>query len=112
MFIVLLHFVVSFSQFHRAQVRGGLSVRKSGSHMCGGHFPGENRARTCAEGTFRRKIGPAHVRGVFAGPIHDLAHVRAVLSRLGGLLARWRVVLAFLFLLEVVVRLPKVVMYS
>jgi hypothetical protein len=54
----------------------------------------------------------AQVRGAFAGPIHDLAHVRAVLSRLGGLLARWRVVLAFLFLLEVAVRLPKVVMYS
>ena len=81
----MCHFFVSSGQFHRAYMRGGLSVRKSVAHICGAHFPGENRPRIDAERTFRLKTGRAYMRGALAGPIRDPAYMRGAFSCLGRL---------------------------
>ena len=101
MFIVSVHFIVSFSQFHRAYMRGGLSGRKSASHICGEHFPVENRPRIYAERTFRLKTGLAYMRGAFAGPIRDPAYMRGAFSCLGRLRVGLRVGVGAVFLLLV-----------
>ena len=79
-------------------MRGGLSVRKSGSHICGMHFPSENRPRIYAERTSRLKTGPASMQGAFAEPIRDPAYMRGAFSRLGRLRVGLRVGVGAVFL--------------